>query len=252
MGWILAIVAFVIAYIVYTMIINREFLRCPNCRKIGSWRFDSVGDSVDDLEWHGPVKSDYSQSGMSKSSSIIFLLVLLTACEKVPVLEAQVRGEGLAPIIEYQAPNESPKHWYIEDDWHRLFMAARASPDRLLFFIRTHDEPSASPPSVWWLEGARRMTLKVTTDCDSGVQYFDNPGNSFGNNFLKADYPEIYPHSPEGKAPGFSAIVTVEDCVGPIIDLSITVLDESGEPARRHELKVRVEQVDWYYNPLFP
>lgn len=55
------------------------------------------------------------------------------------------------------------------------------------------------------------MTLDVTTECDSGVQYFDNPANSFGNNFLKAENPEIYPHSPETNALGFSAILTVED-----------------------------------------
>ena len=96
------------------------------------------------------------------------------------------------------------------------------------------------------------MMLEVLAECDSVVQYFDNPANSFGNNFLKADYPEIYPHSPETEAPGLSAILTVEDCVGPEIGVAVTVLDESGEPARQHDLTIEVEQVDWYFNPLFP
>ena len=184
--------------------------------------------------------------------STLFLLIFVTGCEKVPVLEARAQGKGLTPIPAYQVPGKSPQYWTIEDDWHRVFMAAGARPERLLFFVRTHDDPSSSPPGTWWLEGARPMTLDVTTECDYAVQYFENPGNSFGNNFLKAESPETYPHSPETEAPGFSAILTVEDCVGPNIVVSINVLDESGELAREHQLTIQVEQVDWYYNPLFP
>lgn len=90
--------------------------------------------------------------------STLFLLTLVAGCERVPVLEARVQGEGLAPILAYQVPGKSPQYWTIEDDWHRLFMAARARPERLLFFIRTHDDPSSSPPGTWWLAG--RLVLQ--------------------------------------------------------------------------------------------
>ena len=53
MVWIITILATAIAYAIYTMIINREFLRCPHCRKIGSWRFDSIADSVDEHDESG-------------------------------------------------------------------------------------------------------------------------------------------------------------------------------------------------------
>ena len=96
------------------------------------------------------------------------------------------------------------------------------------------------------------MQLDVTTECDFRVRHFDNPGNSFANNFLKAENPEIYPHSPETEAPGRSAILEVPNCVGEGISMTIFVLDESGEPAREHPVAIQVEQVDWYYNPLFP
>lgn len=54
--------------------------------------------------------------------STLFLLILVAGCERVPVLEARVQGEGLAPILAYQVPGKSPQYWTIEDDWHRLFM----------------------------------------------------------------------------------------------------------------------------------
>ena len=38
---------------IYTMIVNRVFLRCPHCRKIGSWRFDSIGESIDEHDADG-------------------------------------------------------------------------------------------------------------------------------------------------------------------------------------------------------
>ncbi len=96
------------------------------------------------------------------------------------------------------------------------------------------------------------MTLEVSAECDSEVQYFDNPSNSYANNFFNPGRPDIYPYSPVTEAPGLSAILTVEDCVGPDIGVAITVLDESGAPAREHQLTIQIEQVDWYYNPLFP
>jgi hypothetical protein len=51
--WIVAIIAIVIGYVIYTMVINREFLRCPRCGKIGSWRFDSIGEPVDEYDDDG-------------------------------------------------------------------------------------------------------------------------------------------------------------------------------------------------------
>jgi hypothetical protein len=53
MSWIIAILAIVIGYAIYTMVINREFLRCPHCGKIGSWRFDSIGEPVDEYDDDG-------------------------------------------------------------------------------------------------------------------------------------------------------------------------------------------------------
>ncbi len=94
------------------------------------------------------------------------------------------------------------------------------------------------------------MTVEAATDCVFNVQYFDNPGNSFANNYLKYYAPEIFPHSPEIAAPGLAAILEVQDCIGGSVDVAISVHDESGVPARQHGLTVQIEQVDWYYNPL--
>ncbi len=184
-----------------------------------------------------------------RTTLCLVLLLLVAACEKVPILKAQVQGEGLAEVTDYR--RGWPQHWATADDWHRLFVAARARPGRLSLFVRTHDDPSKTPPDTWMGEGARRMTLEVSAGCDSAVQYFDNPSNSYANNFFHPGRPDIYPYSPVTEAPGLSAILTVEDCVGPDIGVAITVLDESGAPAREHQLTIRIEQVDWYYNPLF-
>lgn len=43
MTWLVAGLVGIIAVALYTAAINREFLRCPHCRKIGSWRFDNLG-----------------------------------------------------------------------------------------------------------------------------------------------------------------------------------------------------------------
>jgi len=51
--WILLVVNFVIAYFAYTMIVNRAFLRCPHCRKIGSWRFDDIDSSDEEHDENG-------------------------------------------------------------------------------------------------------------------------------------------------------------------------------------------------------
>ena len=178
-------------------------------------------------------------------------IVLLAACERAPVMEARLEGEGIVAL--YEERNGPPTHWVIEDDWHSVFMMVRAGPERLRLFVRTYDDSTAARPDVWWSEGARPMKLDVTTVCDFEVTYFNEPGNSFAINFLKAGNPEIYPYySPETQIPGLSAILEVPDCVGADIRISISVLDESGEPARKHPLSIQVEQVDWYYNPLFP
>jgi hypothetical protein len=43
----LTIIAFVAALLLYTAWVNGVFLRCPHCRKIGSWRFDAAEPAVD-------------------------------------------------------------------------------------------------------------------------------------------------------------------------------------------------------------
>ena len=48
MPWILATGILILAFVAYTLIINREFLRCPYCGKVGSWRFDDVAPSDDE------------------------------------------------------------------------------------------------------------------------------------------------------------------------------------------------------------
>lgn len=167
-------------------------------------------------------------------------------------MQATVEADGLVALTAYQKTGFATQKWVIEDDWHRLFLAAAAGPDRFRFFVRTQSDPSATAPEVWWLEGAYLMLVTATTDCDSALQYFDNPGNSYGNNFLKARYPENYPFSPETDPPGYAAILTVDYCADADIEVLITVLDNAGKPAREHQLSIRTTEVDWYYNPLFP
>ncbi len=53
MSWIAAFLAVVVGYVIYTKIINREFLRCPHCGKVGSLRFESIGDPVDEYDKDG-------------------------------------------------------------------------------------------------------------------------------------------------------------------------------------------------------
>ncbi len=53
MTWMFTIALIGCAFLVYTMIINREFLRCPHCGKVGSWRFDNVEDPVDEVDQDG-------------------------------------------------------------------------------------------------------------------------------------------------------------------------------------------------------
>ena len=50
MLWIAGIAMFVVVLVVYVMAINRSFLRCPHCSKIGSWRFDNLGESKDEYD----------------------------------------------------------------------------------------------------------------------------------------------------------------------------------------------------------
>ena len=183
---------------------------------------------------------------------LVPVLLVVAGCEKVPVVEARVEGEGIVALTEHKEHLTWPQYWNTADDWHNVFFAARAGPDRLRLFVRTDNEPAQALPAVWTSAETRPVLLDVTTECAYELQYFDNPANSFGNNFLRPESPDIYPHSPEISPPGHSAIVTVEDCVGPTIDVSIAVLDESNAPARRHRLTIHVVQVDWYYNPLFP
>lgn len=53
MSWILAIAVIGAAIVLYTALLNRAFLRCPYCRKIGAWRFDRLGAPVDECDDDG-------------------------------------------------------------------------------------------------------------------------------------------------------------------------------------------------------
>ena len=182
----------------------------------------------------------------------LLALLCVTACERVPIFEARIEGEGVTPDTEYLRPGEPPRLWTIEDDWHRLLMAVRFEPERLSFFVATRAKPSKTTPGIKGWEATHLLKVGVSTDCSSETQYFDNPANSFANNFLKARYPEVYAHSPETGEPDLVAIMTIENCMHPEFGLLITVIDDLGEPARLHRLKIRTEQVDWHYSLLFP
>ena len=192
----------------------------------------------------------------SESRLNMFLVLmgffLTTACERVPIVEARLQGEGLVVLDDAQDPDKAPRFWYIEDDWHRLFLAVSPGRGQLHFYVRSHDDPSASDPAKWWAEGAHPLLLDASTSCESSVQYFDNPNNSFLNNFSKSHYPEIYPFSPETEAPGFAVILEAKDCIGQDIDMLVSVLDESGEHAREHRLTLWLERVDWDYYIAIP
>jgi hypothetical protein len=53
----LAIIASVFALLLYTAWLNRLFLRCPHCRKIGSWRFDPAEPEACNRDEDGDVQS---------------------------------------------------------------------------------------------------------------------------------------------------------------------------------------------------
>ncbi|MBT8137450.1 MAG: hypothetical protein KJO54_10595 [Gammaproteobacteria bacterium] len=53
MIWLVAGLIGVIVVALYTAAVNREFLRCPHCRKIGSWRFDNSGPAAAEFDADG-------------------------------------------------------------------------------------------------------------------------------------------------------------------------------------------------------
>ena len=40
----------VLAFLLYTAFINGVFKRCPHCGKVGSWRYDKIGSSLDEKD----------------------------------------------------------------------------------------------------------------------------------------------------------------------------------------------------------
>lgn len=63
MLWILAAIIFVVVIGIYTAYLNNAFLRCPVCRKLGAWRFDDLGPSIEELDDDGNlVRSTQRQS----------------------------------------------------------------------------------------------------------------------------------------------------------------------------------------------
>lgn len=57
MIWFIAGLVGVVAIGLYTAAVNREFLRCPHCRKIGSWRFDNIGPASKEFDNSGGLQS---------------------------------------------------------------------------------------------------------------------------------------------------------------------------------------------------
>ena len=57
MKFALVVMAAVSALAVYTAWMNGAFLRCPHCRKIGSWRFDPAETAVDERDEDGVLRS---------------------------------------------------------------------------------------------------------------------------------------------------------------------------------------------------
>jgi hypothetical protein len=55
----LIILAVVLAMALFTTWLNGLFLRCPYCRKIGSWRFDPVEPATKEKDEDGVVQSSH-------------------------------------------------------------------------------------------------------------------------------------------------------------------------------------------------
>ena len=53
----LIILVVVLAMTLYTAWMNGVFLRCPYCRKIGSWRYDPTEPAVEEKDEDGVVQS---------------------------------------------------------------------------------------------------------------------------------------------------------------------------------------------------
>jgi hypothetical protein len=53
---IVAIVAVLFAFVLYTAWMNGLFLRCPYCGKIGSWRYDTAEPPVEEKDKDGVVQ----------------------------------------------------------------------------------------------------------------------------------------------------------------------------------------------------
>jgi len=57
MNLVLIITTAVFVVLLYIAWLNGLFLRCPHCRKIGSWRFDAVEPPVEERDEEGTVRS---------------------------------------------------------------------------------------------------------------------------------------------------------------------------------------------------
>ncbi len=53
MIWLAAITVGAIVWLIYTLVINRSFLRCPHCGKRSAWRFKDVGDPEEEYDEDG-------------------------------------------------------------------------------------------------------------------------------------------------------------------------------------------------------
>ena len=52
----LVILAIVFVFLLYTAWMNGLFLRCPHCRKIGSWRYDTLEHAIEQKDEDGIVQ----------------------------------------------------------------------------------------------------------------------------------------------------------------------------------------------------
>ncbi len=50
-------IPFVLAMTIFTAWLNGVFLRCPYCRKIGSWRYDPAEPAIEEKDEDGVVES---------------------------------------------------------------------------------------------------------------------------------------------------------------------------------------------------